>query len=184
MKLTLDHTQRLNLHALLGAQRADVGSIRAIWAVQDKIALDADEEKQIELKREIVGGQERMVWNAVALTAGQGVSVCRPESHASEAQSRRGISTALLPIVDGWSPLLSLCSQSHCDGRTVLNRSMGLDSLITVDLPQSGGGSGGGCLNIEFCRYVSIRGSAQENARCSEPASQLRRFRGRTAKSL
>src|ERR1017187_3950027 len=34
MKLTLDHTQRLNLHALLGAQRADVGSIRAIWAVQ------------------------------------------------------------------------------------------------------------------------------------------------------
>ncbi|MCX6628384.1 MAG: hypothetical protein NTW28_12230 [Candidatus Solibacter sp.] len=38
MKLTMDHTQRLNLHALLGAQRADVGSIRAIWAVQDKIA--------------------------------------------------------------------------------------------------------------------------------------------------
>jgi hypothetical protein len=34
MKLTLDHTQRLNLHALLGAQRADVGSIRAIWALQ------------------------------------------------------------------------------------------------------------------------------------------------------
>ena len=33
MKLTLDHAERLNLHALLGAQRADVGSIRAIWAV-------------------------------------------------------------------------------------------------------------------------------------------------------
>ena len=51
MKLTLDHTQRLNLHALLGAQRADVGSIRAIWAVQDKLALDADEEKALELIR-------------------------------------------------------------------------------------------------------------------------------------
>ena len=63
MKLTLDHTQRLNLHALLGAQRADVGSIRAIWAVQDKLALDADEEKAIELKREVVAGQERTVWN-------------------------------------------------------------------------------------------------------------------------
>jgi hypothetical protein len=63
MKLTLDHTQRLNLHALLGAQRADVGSIRAIWAVQDKLALDADEEKAIELKRELVNGQERTVWN-------------------------------------------------------------------------------------------------------------------------
>ena len=63
MKLTLDHILRLHLHALLGAQRADVGSIRAIWAVQDKIAPSADEEKAIELKREIVGGQERVVWN-------------------------------------------------------------------------------------------------------------------------
>ena len=63
MKLTLDHTQRLNLHALLGAQRADVGSIRAIWAVQDKLALAADEEHAIELKRELVNGQERTVWN-------------------------------------------------------------------------------------------------------------------------
>jgi len=52
MKLMLDHTQRLNLHALLGAQRADVGSIRAIWAIQDRLALSADEEKAIELKRD------------------------------------------------------------------------------------------------------------------------------------
>jgi hypothetical protein len=63
MKLTLDHTQRLNLHALLGAQRADVGSIRAIWAIQDRIALDADEEKAVELKREMVAGHERVLWN-------------------------------------------------------------------------------------------------------------------------
>jgi len=63
MKLTLDHTQRLNLHALLGAQRADVGSIRAIWAVQDRLVLDTKEEKAIELKRELVNGQERTVWN-------------------------------------------------------------------------------------------------------------------------
>jgi|ERR1017187_550341 hypothetical protein len=63
MKLTLDHTQRLNLHALLGAQRADVGSIRAIWVVQDRIALDSEEEKALELKREMAGGQERTVWN-------------------------------------------------------------------------------------------------------------------------
>ena len=63
MKLTLDHTQRLNMHALLGAQRADVGSIRAIWAIQDRIALCPDEEKAVEVKHEIVGGQERVVWN-------------------------------------------------------------------------------------------------------------------------
>lgn len=63
MKLTLDHTQRLNLHALLGAQRTDVGSIRAIWAIQDRLALDANEEKALEVKREMVAGQERVVWN-------------------------------------------------------------------------------------------------------------------------
>lgn len=63
MHLKLDHTQRLNLHALLGAQRVDVGQIRAIWAIQDKLALDADEEKALELKREVVAGQERTVWN-------------------------------------------------------------------------------------------------------------------------
>jgi hypothetical protein len=63
MKLTLDHTQRLNLHTLLGAQRADVGSVRAIWAVQDKLGLNADDEKAIELKREVVAGQEHVLWN-------------------------------------------------------------------------------------------------------------------------
>jgi hypothetical protein len=63
MKLTLDHTQRLNLHALLGAQRADVGSIRAIWAIQDRIALDPEEEESVELKREMIAGRERVVWN-------------------------------------------------------------------------------------------------------------------------
>ena len=31
--------------------------------MQDKIALDSYEEKAIELKRELVGGQERAVWN-------------------------------------------------------------------------------------------------------------------------
>jgi hypothetical protein len=42
------HTQRLRLHALLGARPAAVGPIRAIWGVQDKLALNADEEKAIE----------------------------------------------------------------------------------------------------------------------------------------
>jgi len=63
MKLMLNHTQRLNLHALLGAQRADVGSVRAIWGIQDRIALDDHEEKAIELKREMIAGHERVIWN-------------------------------------------------------------------------------------------------------------------------
>ena len=79
MKLTLDHTQRLNLHALLGAQRTDIGSIRAIWAVQDKIALDADEEKAIDLKSEVAGGQERVVWNANLTFAAKEFEVSDPE---------------------------------------------------------------------------------------------------------
>ncbi len=68
MKLTLDHTQRLNLHALLGAQRVDVGSIRSIWAIQDRIALSGDEEEAIGLKRDIHGGQERVLWNPALST--------------------------------------------------------------------------------------------------------------------
>ena len=63
MKLMLNHTQRLNLHALLGAQRADAGSIRAIWALQDKLVLTPDEDTAIELRRETLSGQERTVWN-------------------------------------------------------------------------------------------------------------------------
>ena len=82
MKLTMDHTQRLNLHAVLGAQRADVGSIRAIWAVQDKIALDADEEKALELKREVVNGQERTAWN-------QSLSIQSREIEFTEAEAAR-----------------------------------------------------------------------------------------------
>ncbi|MEO8370618.1 MAG: hypothetical protein ABI806_15650 [Candidatus Solibacter sp.] len=80
MKLTLDHTQRLNLHALLGAQRADVGSIRAIWAMQDRIALGTDEEKALELKREMAAGQERVVWNAALSLPGKEFEFSGPET--------------------------------------------------------------------------------------------------------
>ena len=79
MNFTLDHTQRLNLHALLGAQRTDVGSIRAIWNVQDRIALDADEEKAVELKREMVAGQERVVWNPALATPTKDFEFSDPE---------------------------------------------------------------------------------------------------------
>lgn len=63
MKIQLDHIQRLNLHALLGTQRGDVATIRALWALQDKIALTPEEETAIELKRELVADQERAIWN-------------------------------------------------------------------------------------------------------------------------
>ena len=66
MILKLDHVQRLNLHALLGAQRGDVATIRAVWALQDKVALTADEETAIGLQQSVVGGQERVIWNPAA----------------------------------------------------------------------------------------------------------------------
>ena len=85
MKLTLDHTQRLNLHALLGAQRADVGSIRAIWAVQDRLTLNDNEEKAIELKRELVNGQERTVWNPALSLAAKEIEF--PEAEATRIRT-------------------------------------------------------------------------------------------------
>ena len=63
MKIQLDHIQRLNLHALLGAQRGDVATIRALWALQDKLALSTEEETAVEIKREFASGQERVAWN-------------------------------------------------------------------------------------------------------------------------
>ena len=36
MTLTLDHIQRLNLHALLGAQRGDVATYPGTWARREQ----------------------------------------------------------------------------------------------------------------------------------------------------
>ena len=63
MNLELNHTQRINLHALLGAQRGDVATIRSLWVLQDRLALTPDEEEALELKCEFAGGHERVLWN-------------------------------------------------------------------------------------------------------------------------
>jgi hypothetical protein len=34
----------MNLNALLGAQRGDLAAIRALWAIQDELALSSEEE--------------------------------------------------------------------------------------------------------------------------------------------
>jgi len=49
-----------------------VGSIRAIWALQDKISLEADEEIALELKREMIDGHVRVVWNAALSLSARG----------------------------------------------------------------------------------------------------------------
>lgn len=45
MTLSLDYTQRLNLIVLMGLLECNVGETRAVWKLQDKLAL-TDEEKQ------------------------------------------------------------------------------------------------------------------------------------------
>jgi hypothetical protein len=80
MKIQLDHIQRLNLHALLGAQRGDVATIRALWALQDKLALTPEEEKAIELKREFVAAQEHVVWNSALALPAKGFELADAET--------------------------------------------------------------------------------------------------------
>src|SRR5215472_9380243 len=47
MRLRLNYTQRLNIHALMGQQRCNVDEVRAFWRLQDEIRLTKDEEKAI-----------------------------------------------------------------------------------------------------------------------------------------
>lgn len=63
MKLTLDHTQRLNLHALVGAQRANVDDMRLWWKVQDRIDLSLEERKAINFRVQQVNGMQQVGWD-------------------------------------------------------------------------------------------------------------------------
>lgn len=65
MKLALDYTQRLNLHALLGAQRAALDDIRTYWRLQDLIELSADEKAAINYHTATQSnGQSLVQWDA------------------------------------------------------------------------------------------------------------------------
>lgn len=63
MKLLLDHTQRLNVHAVLGAQRGSVDEIRAIWKLQDRIDLSAKEREAINYRSVPVNGMQQTFWD-------------------------------------------------------------------------------------------------------------------------
>ena len=63
MKLTLDHTMRLNLHALMGAQRGSVDEIRVWWRLQDQIDLTEEEKKEINYRVGTVGEMQAPMWD-------------------------------------------------------------------------------------------------------------------------
>lgn len=65
MKLALDCTQRLNVHAVLGAQRGSVDDVRAIWKLQDKIDLTAEEKKKINYRTLSVNGMQQVLWDLI-----------------------------------------------------------------------------------------------------------------------
>lgn len=62
MKLTLDYTQRLNLHALMGAQRASLDDLRMFWRLQDQLELTVEEKTAIDY-RVVDGQQPQVLWN-------------------------------------------------------------------------------------------------------------------------
>lgn len=64
MKLTLDYTMRLNLHALLGAQRAALDDLRTFWRLQDLIDLTEEEKSAINYRTVQQNGQALVQWDA------------------------------------------------------------------------------------------------------------------------
>jgi hypothetical protein len=63
MVLSLDHQQRLNLIALMGAQRATVAEMRMLWAIQDRLALNDQEKEAIQYRIALDQGIEIPSWN-------------------------------------------------------------------------------------------------------------------------
>jgi hypothetical protein len=62
MKLFLDYTQRINLHALIGAQRASVGELRLWWRLQDRIDLNDEERVAVNYRVGKINGIDQPMW--------------------------------------------------------------------------------------------------------------------------
>jgi hypothetical protein len=92
MKLMLDHTQRLNLHALMGQQRANVDEVRIWWRLQDQIDLTAEEKEQINYRIGKIGEMEQPMWDV-------GKSLKPRAFEFSEDESKR-----IERIVKEWQP--------------------------------------------------------------------------------
>lgn len=115
MKLILDYTQRLNLHALIGAQRANVDEMRAFWRLQDMIEL-TDEEKRVINYRVITSGS----------AAGQVQWDVGKELPVREYELPDGDFERVVKVVKEWQPgfltgadrywMEPLMAQLHLDG--------------------------------------------------------------------
>lgn len=79
MKLMLDYTQRLNLHALMGAQRASLDDLRMLWKLQDRIDLSTEERTAIHYKVQQVNGMQQVSWDTGKTLPPQGYDFSEPE---------------------------------------------------------------------------------------------------------
>jgi hypothetical protein len=92
MKLSLDYTQRLNLHALMGAQRASVDDLRMLWKLQDRIDLSTREKTAINYRVQLVNGMQQVQWDVTK-------SLPIEEYEFNEQESAR-----LTKILKEWQP--------------------------------------------------------------------------------
>lgn len=118
MKLTLDHTQRLNLHALMGAQRVNVDDLRLFWRLQDRIDLTDDERKRIGYRLLPVNGQTQPTWNLDAPVAPIEYDFEQPE-YDRIAKMVKEWQPGYLPTVDRrWmEPLLDQLASNGSNGQ-------------------------------------------------------------------
>jgi len=63
MDLHLDHTQRLNLHFLMGSQRGSVDDVRFWWRLQDRIELSEEEKREVNFRTVKVGELDQPMWD-------------------------------------------------------------------------------------------------------------------------
>lgn len=80
MTLILDHQQRLNLIALMGAQKGSLAEIRQLWKMQDRLELN-DEEKRSINHRVIYhpNGGEAIAWDVDKKLASAGFDFSEAE---------------------------------------------------------------------------------------------------------
>lgn len=64
MTLTLNESQRLNLHFMIGQQRGPVDDIRLCWRIQDKIGLSDAEKDAIGYTVTSNDGNTAVYWNS------------------------------------------------------------------------------------------------------------------------
>lgn len=78
--LMLDPTQRLNVHALIGAQRANVDDMRTYWRIQDRIELSQEEKEIVGYAiRQHPNGQQQVTWDTTRYLAPKEVELSPDE---------------------------------------------------------------------------------------------------------